>query len=109
MSDHAPPMNDQTKIWIRTWRTYWRMPPIGRNGPRASSARSAAPTTHPDLIRAVQKAGRTEGHQSDGEQRRREGPHLRREHGRARRDDLAHEGPRDGGAEHAPGPSDHTG
>src|SRR5205809_747655 len=46
MSDHAPPMKDQTKIWIRTWRTYWRMPPIDRTGPRASTEQRPGDPRH---------------------------------------------------------------
>ena len=40
MSDHASPMNDQMKIWIRTWSTYCPTPPVRKSG----AARSTAPT-----------------------------------------------------------------
>src|SRR5262247_3295405 len=132
MSDHAWPMKDQMKIWIATWSTYCRMPPMGTEGVTRRSARRTAATRRPRLIRwgrRAQRGGapggqqrrsgrdsfalgedaaRPDEHHDDEDDEGDDVAHLGRDDHAADGDDLAHDEGGDEGPDHVPEAAEHA-
>src|SRR5687767_2556925 len=93
MSDHAPPMNDQIRIWMSTCSAYCLYPPMGSAGASASSASTATPRARATVTASPapgEDAARTREDHDDEHDEGDDIAHLGRPHHARHGDDLAH-------------------